>query len=142
MMRIESLKGHLIFSENTSTVFGLNVKFKYKPMTTFQLIIAILATVYVVSSLYFAITGRILNKRQEKKNDEKFNKEMDFKDQVNVLTNRLGEVMTENTRLNGYLKSWIASANDWKQRYTSLLKEKEKIEKTLELERTPKRGGE
>lgn len=111
-------------------------------MTTFQLIIAILATVYVVSSLYFAITGRILNKRQEKKNDEKFNKEMDFKDQVNVLTNRLGEVMTENTRLNGYLKSWIASANDWKQRYTSLLKEKEKIEKTLELERTPKRGGE
>ena len=111
-------------------------------MTTFQLIIAILATVYVVSSLYFAITGRILNKRQEKKNDEKFNKEMDFKDQVNILTNRLGEVMTENTQLNGYLKSWIASANDWKQRYTSLLKEKEKIEKTLELERTPKRGGE
>ena len=111
-------------------------------MTTFQLIITVLVTVYVVSSLYFAITGRILNKRQEKKNDEKFNKEMDFKNEVNMLTKRLGEVMTENTQLNGYLKSWIASANDWKQRYSSLLKEKQEIEKTLELERTPKRGGE
>lgn len=132
----------MIFSENIITTFGLNVKFKYKPMTTFQLIITVLVTVYVVSSLYFAITGRILNKRQEKKNDEKFNKEMDFKNEVNVLTKRLGEVMTENTNLNNYLKSWIASANDWKQRYSSLLKEKQEIEKTLELERTPKRGGE
>lgn len=92
-------------------------------MTTFQLIITVLATVYVVSSLYFAITGRIINIKQEKKNDENIKKQMDFNDQINVLTNRLGEVMTENTKLNDVIKSWIASANDWKQRYMQLQQE-------------------
>lgn len=111
-------------------------------MSTFQIIIVVVAIIFTVQELYFSITGRILANKRRKIDDERYKEQTDFKSQVDVLTKRLGEVMTENTNLNNYLKSWIASANDWKQRYASLLKEKEEIEKTLELERTPKRGGE
>lgn len=111
-------------------------------MSTFQIIIVVVAIIFTLQELYFSITGRILANKRRKIDDERYKEQTDFKSQVDVLTKRLGEVMTENTNLNNYLKSWIASANDWKQRYSSLLKEKEEIEKTLKLERTPKKGGE
>jgi predicted nuclease with TOPRIM domain len=111
-------------------------------MSAFQIIIVVVAIIFTVQELYFSITGRILANKRRKIDDERYKEQTDFKSQVDVLTKRLGEVMTENTNLNNYLKSWIASANDWKQQYSSLLKEKEEIEKTLKLERTPKKGGE
>jgi predicted nucleic acid-binding Zn-ribbon protein len=119
-------------------------------MSTFQLIIIALAFVYVVSSLYFSISGRILARKREKKEDERCEKQLDFEDQIKVLTQRLGAITTENDRLNGVVRSWMAQANDYKIRLDAALKEKEEWEKEAndlqeQLKKTKKnskKGGE
>lgn len=98
-------------------------------MSTFQLIIIALAFVYVVSSLYFSISGRILARKREKKEDERCEKQLDFEDQIKVLTQRLGAITAENDRLNAVVRSWMAQANDYKIRLDTALKEKEEWEK-------------
>jgi len=98
-------------------------------MSTFQLIIVALAVVYVISSLYFSISGRILAKKNEQKEDERFHTQMDYEEQMKVLTKRIGEIITENDRLNGVIRSWIAQANDYKVQLDNALKEKEEWQK-------------
>ena len=98
-------------------------------MSTFQLIIIALAFVYVISSLYFSISGRILARKREKKEDERCEKQLDFEDQIKVLTNRIGAITTENDRLNSVIRSWIAQANDYKVQLDAALKEKEEWQK-------------
>ena len=125
-------------------------------MSTFQTIIVILAIIYVVASLYFSISGRILARRKDEKDDERFKAQMNFEDQVKVLTNRLGEVMTENDRLNGVVRHWMESSTSYKTQYERAMTEKqgwqvevEKLEneiKRLKGEAVPKKivkkGGE
>lgn len=119
-------------------------------MNLFQLIIAVSVVVYVLSSLYFSISGRILARKREKKEDERCEKQLDFEDQVKVLTKRIGEIATENDRLNGVVRSWMAQANDYKIRLDAALKEKEEWEKEAndlqeQLKKTKKnskKGGE
>jgi uncharacterized protein YeeX (DUF496 family) len=119
-------------------------------MSTFQLIIIALAFVYVFSSLYFSISGRILARKREKKEDERCEKQLDFEDQIKVLTQRLGAITAENDRLNGVVRSWIAQANDYKARLDTALIEKEEWEKEAndlqeQLKKTKKnskKGGE
>jgi len=94
-------------------------------MNTFELIIITLALVYVVSSLYFAISGRVLARKKEKKDDERYENQHNIEDQITVLTQRLGAVLAENERLNGVVRSWMAQANDYKIRLDAALKEKE-----------------
>ena len=119
-------------------------------MSTFELIIVALALVYVVFSLYFSISGRILARKREKKEDERCEKQLDFEDQIKVLTQRLGAITAENDRLNGVVRSWMAQANDYKIRLDTALKEKEEWEKEAndlqeQLKKTTKKtkkGGE
>ena len=119
-------------------------------MSDFQLIIVILAAVYVVSSLYFAISGRILVKRKERKEDERYETQSSYEEQLKVLTTRVGEVVTENDRLNGVIRSWIATAQDYKNQLDETMKEKEEWEKEVndlqeqlkKKKKNSKKGGE
>lgn len=101
-------------------------------MSTFELIIVALIAVYVVSSLYFSISGRILARKREKKEDERCEKQLDFEDQIKVLTQRIGAITAENDRLNAVVRSWMAQANDYKIRLDNALKEKEEWQKEAE----------
>lgn len=98
-------------------------------MSTFQLIIIALAFVYVVSSLYFSISGRILTRKRENKDDERYKQQHAIDEQITVLTKRLGAITAENDRLNAVVRSWMAQANDYKIRLDKALKEKEEWEK-------------
>lgn len=98
-------------------------------MNLFQLIIAIAVVVYVLSSLYFAITGRILTKKKEQKEDERYEQQHIVEEQIGVLTQRIGAITADNDRLNGLVRSWMTQANDYKVRLESALKEKEEWEK-------------
>jgi len=113
-------------------------------MSTFQTIIVILAIIYVVASLYFSISGRILAIRKDEKDDERFRSQMNFEDQVKVLTNRLGEIMTENDRLNGVVRHWMESSASYKAQYERAMTEtqgwQEEVEK-LENEIKKLKGG-
>lgn len=119
-------------------------------MSTFQLIIITLAIVYVFSFLYFSISGRILNRKQAEREEERFQTQTQIDDQIKVLTNRLGEIATENDRLNSVIRSWMAQANDYKVRLDNALKEKEEWQKEAndlqeqlkKKKKNPKKGDE
>jgi len=98
-------------------------------MSTFQLIIIALAFVYVIFFLYFSISGRILNRKDRKRDEERYEEQHSIDEQIKVLTQRLGAITAENDRLNGVVRSWMAQANDYKIRLDSALKEKEEWEK-------------
>lgn len=119
-------------------------------MSTFELIIVALIAIYVFTSLYFSISGRRLAKKKEQKEDARYETQLNFEDQIKVLTKRMGEVMSENDRLNGVIRSWMAQANDYKIRLDTALKEKEEWQKEAEKlaqptepkKRNTKKGGE
>lgn len=83
-------------------------------MRLFEIILLIAVCVYVLSSLYFAITGRILAIKDRK-----------YEDQLNILTKRVGEIATENHNLNMNLREWQAA-------YSQLKKENEELKKKFE----------
>ena len=95
-------------------------------MSTFQVIIVILLTIYVVFELYFAISGRIMFKKQKEIENSIAQQNLSFEDQIRVLTTRIGEVSTENTRLNGVVREWMEYNN-------SLKIENDKLKKAEEL---------
>ncbi len=94
-------------------------------MNTFQLIIVILLAIYVFSSLYFSITGRVLAKRQKQLDNEYAAKSLQWEEQVKILAKRIGEVSSENNRLNGVVREWMNTAQNYKI-------ENDKLNKSLE----------
>lgn len=78
-------------------------------MSIFEIIISIAVCVYVLTSIYFSITGRIINEKQN-----------DFSDQVKVLTNRIGEIMTDNHNLNNTIREWKEAYGNLQMRYNEL----------------------
>ena len=119
-------------------------------MNLFQLIIAISVIVYVVSSLYFSISGRILNRKKDEKEDERYKEQHTVEEQIGVLTQRIGAITAENDRLNGVVRGWMAQANDYKIKLDAALKEKEEWEKEAndlqeqlkKTKKSSKKGGE
>ena len=83
-------------------------------MSLFEIIISIAVCIYVLTSIYFSITGRIINKKQT-----------DFDDQMKVFTTRIGEVMTENHNLTMNLQEYQTA-------YYQLKTENEELKKKLE----------
>ena len=110
-------------------------------MSTFQLIVVILLAIYVFSSLYFAITGRVLAKKQKQLDNEYAEKSLQWEEQVKILTKRIGEVSSENNRLNGVVREWMEYGNkmktdndfltksneDWKQKYLDVSEQLKKF---------------
>jgi predicted nuclease with TOPRIM domain len=94
-------------------------------MNLFEIILVALLGVYVLSSLYFSISGRILAIKDRKEDLERRNKDEEYENQLNILTKRVGEVGTENHNLNMNLREWQAA-------YSQLKKENDELKKKLE----------
>ena len=88
-------------------------------MSTFETLLLIILGVYTLGSLYFAITGRIQNNRMKKQRDierkedlERADKSLQWEEQLKVLTNRMGQLATENQRLADTNRQWQAAYSD------------------------------
>ena len=80
--------------------------------------------VYVLSSLYFAISGRIKKKKGRKEDLERRDKDEEYENQLKILAKRVGEVGTENHDLNMNLKEYQTA-------YYQLKTENEELKKKL-----------
>ena len=94
-------------------------------MSLFEIILIALLGVYVLSNLYFAISGMILKIKNRKEDLERMNKDGEYENQLEILAKRVGEVMTENHNLNSILR-------EWQEAYIKLQKEYEELKKKLE----------
>ena len=94
-------------------------------MNLFEIILVALLGVYVLTNLYFAISGRILAIKDRKEDLERRNKDEEYENQLNILTKRVGEVGTENHNLTMNLREYQTA-------YYQLKKENEELRKKLE----------
>lgn len=94
-------------------------------MNLFEVILVVLLGVYVLSNLYFAISGRILAIKDRKEDLERRNKDEEYENQLNILTKRVGEVVTENHNLTMNLQEYQVA-------YAQVKKENEELKKKFE----------
>ena len=81
-------------------------------MSTFETLLLIILGIHILGSLYFAITGRILNKKSRKEDMELADKSLQWEEQLKVLTNRMGQLATENQRLADTNRQWQSAYSD------------------------------
>lgn len=94
-------------------------------MNLFEVILVVLLGVYVLSNLYFAISGRILAIKDRKEDLERRNKDEEYENQLNILTKRVDEAVTENHNLTMNLQEYQTA-------YYQLKTENEELKKKLE----------
>ena len=94
-------------------------------MNLFEIILVVLLGVYVLSNLYFTISGRILAIKGRKEDLERRNKDEEYENQLNILTKRVGEVATENHNLTMNLQEYQVA-------YAQVKAENEELKKKLE----------
>lgn len=98
-------------------------------MSTFEALVVVILAIYVLSSLYFGITGRIQNNRMKKQRDEerkedleRADKSLQWEEQMKVLTKRMGELATENQRVMDLNRKWQAAYHSLFEQYQALSK--------------------
>ena len=79
-------------------------------------IFLVLAIIFVISSLYFNISGRIISKHERKEDIERYNRTNNFEEQLKTLTVRLGEITTD-------LHNYQIAYSELKKKYDELIKE-------------------
>ena len=94
-------------------------------MSLFEIILISLLGVYVLSNLYFSISGRILAVKGRKEDLERMNKDEEYENQLNILTKRVDEVVTENHNLTMNLQEYQIA-------YAQVKTENEELKKKLE----------
>ena len=99
-------------------------------MNLFEIILIALLGVYVLSSLYFTISGRILAIKDRKEDMERRNKDAEYENQLNILTKRVGEVGTENHNLTMNLREYQTAYYQLKKENDELKKKFEESKKT------------
>ena len=99
-------------------------------MSLFEIILVTLLGVYVLSNLYFAISGMILKIKNRKEDLERMNKDGEYENQLEILAKRVGEVGTENHNLNMNLKEYQTAYYQLKTEYEELKKKLEEPKKT------------
>ena len=99
-------------------------------MNLFEIILVALLGVYVLSSLYFTISGRILAIKDRKEDLERRNKDEEYENQLNILTKRVGEVGTENHNLTMNLREYQTAYYQLKKENDELKKKFEESKKT------------
>ena len=98
-------------------------------MSLFEIILIALLGVYVLSSLYFSISGRILAKKGRKEDLERMNKDEEYENQLEILAKRVGEVGTENHNLTMNLQEYQTAYYQLKTEYEELKKKLEESKK-------------
>ena len=104
-------------------------------MSLFEIILIALLGVYVLSNLYFAISGRILAKKGRKEDLERMNKDEEYENQLEILAKRVGEVGTENHNLTMNLQEYQTAYYQLKTEYEEL---KKKLEESKKVTRKKK----
>ena len=99
-------------------------------MSLFEIILVALLGVYVLSSLYFSISGRILAIKGRKEDLERMNKDGEYENQLEILATRVGEVGTENHNLTMNLQEYQTAYSQLKKEYEELKKKLEEPKKT------------
>ena len=99
-------------------------------MSLFEIILVALLGVYVLSNLYFAISGRILAKKGRKEDLERMNKDEEYENQLEILAKRVGEVGTENHNLTMNLQEYQTVYYQLKTEYEELKKKLEESKNT------------
>lgn len=99
-------------------------------MNLFEIILVALLGVYVLSSLYFSISGRILAIKDRKEDLERRNKDEEYENQLSILAKRVGEVGTENHNLNMNLREYQTAYYQLKKENDELKKKFEESKKT------------
>ena len=94
-------------------------------MSLFEIILISLLGVYVLSNLYFSISGRILAVKGRKEDLERRNKDEEYENQLNILTKHVDEVVTENHNLTMNLQEYQVA-------YAQVKAENEELKKKLE----------
>lgn len=90
-------------------------------MSTFEILILVLVAFFVCYNFVFCLVV------------EKRNKKMaDYDSQIKVLTTRIGEVSTENVRVNTELRKWIDNYNRVTVAYNDMQKERDEAKRELE----------
>ena len=100
-------------------------------MSLFEVILVVLLGVYVLSNLYFAISGRILAIKGRNEDLERRNKDEEYENQLNILTKRVGEVVTENHNLTMNLQEYQTAYYQLKTENEELKKKLEEPKKTI-----------
>lgn len=104
-------------------------------MSLFEIILVTLLGVYVLSSLYFAISGRILTIKDRKEDLERRNKDAEYENQLNILTKRVGEIGTDNHNLNNDLRAWKEAYVKLQSEYETLKKKSEESKKRVKRQK-------
>ena len=99
-------------------------------MSLFEIILVVLLGVYVLSNLYFSISGRILAIKGRKEDLERMNKDEEYENQLEILAKRVGEVGTENHNLTMNLREYQNANYQLKKENEELKKKLEEPEKT------------
>ena len=102
-------------------------------MNLFEIILVVLLGVYVLSNLYFSISGRILAIKGRKEDLERRNKDEEYENQLNILTKHVDEVVTENHNLTMNLQEYQVAYAQVKAENEELKKKLEEPKKTTEV---------
>lgn len=101
-------------------------------MSLFETILIILIAAYLVFNIYFSISDRVIRKKVREEDLEYADKNLQWEEQVKVLTKRLGEIASENHTLGANLKTW-------QDAYASLKKENDALRAERLVEMKPKK---
>jgi len=92
----------------------------------------ILFAIFVVVNIYLGISGRILNRKQTKIENERAEHQADWDKQVNALSLKCYEVQSENLKLANERNDWIKNYNKINVAYNDIQKERDELKKELE----------
>ena len=90
-------------------------------MSTFEILILVLVAFFVCYNFIFCLIAEKRNKKM-----------VDYDSQLKVLTTRIGEVCTENVRVNTELRNWIDNYNRITVAYNDMQKERDEAKRELE----------
>ncbi|MBQ3416003.1 MAG: hypothetical protein IJH39_11860 [Clostridia bacterium] len=93
----------------------------------------ILFAIFVLVNVYLGISGRILNNKQTKLENERAEHQANWDKQVNALSLKCYEVQSENLRLANDRNDWIKNYNKMSVAYNDMQKERDELKKELEV---------
>ena len=95
-------------------------------------IFVILFAIFVLVNVYLGISGRILNRKQTKIENERAEHQANWDEQVNALSLKCYEFQSENIKLANDRNDWIKNYNNMSVAYNDMQKERDELKRELE----------
>ena len=81
-------------------------------MSLFETLVIVCMCIYLITVIFFNITGRIISRKDRKEDVAHMKKSMEYEESIKVLTKRLGEISTENQRVSDENRKWRYAYNE------------------------------